>query len=223
MLKHKTAERDMELKDKIILALGDSITAAHRYIVHLKELSGAKEIVNYGIGGTTIAKRKKLFGNEYDKDFIGRVSKMQENADVILVFGGTNDYGHGDVPIGNENDTGEDTFCGCVNKLIHLLKEKYASSTIFFISPLPRVGQDNPFGENGRKSEPFGTLEDYVKALKSVVAKNDLPILDLFVDEDFQLENPKFQEYINADGLHPNAIGHKMIAQKIWNFLQVLN
>ena len=212
----------MEITNKVILAIGDSITEANTYLMHLKELSGAKEAVNYGIGGTTIAKRKKLLGNSYDKDFVGRVKDMQENADIVIVFGGTNDYGHGDVPIGNVTDNGEDTFCGSVNKLIELLKAKYSKAIIFFITPLQRVGQDNPFGENGAKAEPLGTLEEYVKALKNIVNNNKLPMLDLFTDSDFALNSKTFKEYIGPDGLHPNPLGHKVIAEKIYNFIKAL-
>ena len=212
----------MDVKDKVILALGDSITAAQLYLGYLKGLSGAKEVVNYGIGGTTIAKRKKLLGNEYDKDFIGRVSEMRDKADVVLVFGGTNDYGHGDVPIGKASDETEDTFCGCVNILTKSLQAKYPLTKIVFITPLQRVGQDNPFGEGGRKSIPYGTLSEYVCALKNVVSNYGLPIFDLYTDKDFALDGPYFGKYICEDGLHPTDKGHRLIAEKIYDFLRAL-
>ncbi len=212
----------MEIKNKTILALGDSFTSMNTYLVVLKELTGAKEVINYGVGGTTIAKRKKLLGNQFDRDFIGRVSEMQNDADVVLVFGGTNDYGHGDVPIGNNNDESEDTFCGCVNILVQSLLLKYPMARIVFITPTPRIGQDNPYGEDGKKDVPLGTLEEYVIALKSVIKRFSLPILDLYNDEDFSLNNKYFWEYIREDGLHPTDKGHTLLAQKISTFLEKL-
>lgn len=212
----------MDLKNKTILCLGDSITEANTYLETLKEISVAKAVINYGVGGTTIAKRKTLLGNAYDQDFIMRVDAMQTEADIVLVFGGTNDYGHGDVPIGLETDNSTETFSGSVRVLINKLKGKYPQTKIFFITPLHRVGEDNPHGEFGKKPTPMGTLNDYVIALKKVIEKESLPILDFYNDGDFSLSNELFKSYVALDGLHPNNDGHKAIARKINDFCKTL-
>ncbi len=98
--------------------------------------------------------------------------------------------------------------------VLDLLKGKYPNTPIVFITSLPRVNQDDPRGENGQKEIPLGTLADYVRALKQVVARENLPFLDLFSDKDFALENPKFSEYISEDGLHPTDAGHELLAKK---------
>ena len=124
----------MDLKNKTILCLGDSITEANTYLETLKEISGAKAVINYGVGGTTIAKRKTLLGNAYDQDFIMRVDAMQTEADIVLVFGGTNDYGHGDVPIGLETDNTTETFSGSVRVLIKIARSLCPSAHSLFPS-----------------------------------------------------------------------------------------
>ena len=53
-----------------------------------------------------------------------RLETMQEEGDLIVVFGGTNDYGHGDVPIGLETDTTLDTFSGNVRILVDNIRKK---------------------------------------------------------------------------------------------------
>ena len=103
-----------------------------------------------------------------------------------------------------------------------MLKEKYPTSLIFFITPLQRVGQENPYGENGKKAQPSGELKEYVDALIKVVNKNELPLLNLFEDDDFSLNSNKFNEYISADGLHPTNAGHDALASKILAFLKNL-
>ena len=210
----------MELKDKIVLCLGDSITQADGYLEELKNLSGAKAVVNYGVGGTTIAKRKKLLGNRYDEDFLQRADTMQKEADLIVVFGGTNDYGHGDVPIGLESDTTLDTFSGNVRILINMLRAKYKNVPIMFITPLHRINEDDVHGEFGAKPIAMGTLREYVDALIKVVKSENLPILDLYNDSDFSFDNELFRSYVKVDGLHPNDDGHRAIAKKLYEFIK---
>lgn len=61
--------------------------------------------MNYGIGGTRIARQSKQSAEErWDKDFCSRVATIQDEADAVVVFGGTNDYGHGDTPLHRLNE-----------------------------------------------------------------------------------------------------------------------
>lgn len=93
----------MELKGKKINFLGDSITEgagtsceAARFTCVLKDIAGLSEIRNYGIGGTRIARQQTVTNEKHDKnDYCGRFQSMDDDADIIVVFGGTNDYGHG--------------------------------------------------------------------------------------------------------------------------------
>lgn len=90
--------------------------------------------MNYGIGGTRIARQSKQSAEErWDKDFCSRVSTMQNEADAVVVFGGTNDYGHGDAPTGSMNDRTPDTFYGALHTLYSSLIEKYIGASIVVI------------------------------------------------------------------------------------------
>lgn len=210
----------MEIKDKIVLCLGDSITYANEYLEELQRLSGAKEVVNYGVAGTTIAKRKKLLGNRYDEDFLMRLETMQQEGDLIVVFGGTNDYGHGDVPIGLETDNTLDTFSGNVRILINRIRQKYKGVPIIFITPMHRINEDDPHGEFGLKPTAMGTLKEYVDALIKVLKLENVAILDLYNDSDFNFDNELFRSYVKVDGLHPSDDGHRAIAKKLYEFIK---
>lgn len=75
-------------------------------------LSGA-EVKNYGIGGTRIARqREKSEEEKFDQDFVKRADEMEEGADAVVVFGGTNDFGHGDAAIGDFDSRDVYTFYG---------------------------------------------------------------------------------------------------------------
>lgn len=89
--------------------LGDSITEGygaenqeyHIYWQRLRDNCGLAQARGYGISGTRIAVQHWKENPKHDQDFISRVDLMDEDADLIVVFGGTNDYDHGDAPLGN--------------------------------------------------------------------------------------------------------------------------
>lgn len=217
----------MNFQGKTLNFLGDSITeggnatcAEKVFVSVVQRKLQLAEARNYGVGGTCIAKRRSAYEeavlNEiWKEDFVTRAMRMKD-ADGVVVFGGTNDYGHGDVPIGMPTDCGE-TFCGALNRLFDILKEKYPNKPIVFVTPTPRNDVSGPFGEN-RRNFATGTLADYVCAIKSVAKLHCIPVLDLFADQDFSLEG-SFDVLISSDNLHPTDKGHEMIAQKIAKFL----
>ena len=128
---YRKEELFMDLKGTKINFLGDSITEGAgtscveaRFTTLMKEIAGVAEIRNYGIGGTRIARQQTVNNEQYDKnDYCARFSAMDDDADVIVVFGGTNDYGHGDAPFGTFSDRTPDTFCGAVHCLFRGLIE----------------------------------------------------------------------------------------------------
>ena len=89
----------MELKGKKIYFLGDSITEGvgasdteHCYVSVFGKLSGAV-VKNYGISATRIAcQTENLTTKEPDLSFVNRADSMDSDADVVVVFGGTNDF-----------------------------------------------------------------------------------------------------------------------------------
>ena len=109
----------MDWKKKKIAVLGDSITFGadanppeDGFVGQLAKQSRAR-VVNLGICGTRIA-RKRVPSEVamFDQDFCGRFLEIPRDTEVILVFGGTNDYGHGDAPLGDAGDHTPDTFRG---------------------------------------------------------------------------------------------------------------
>lgn len=102
----------MELEGKIINFLGDSITEGvgvtnlnNRYDNRLKRQLHLKGVYNYGIGGTRLAHQSTPSEKpRHDLCFCGRAYDLNPNADITLVYGGVNDYIHGDAPFGNLTD-----------------------------------------------------------------------------------------------------------------------
>ena len=204
--------------------LGDSITAGawltspnDKYTVLLCEKLGATEN-NYGISATRIARQTKPSENaSFDQDFLSRLDGLDETADFTFVFGGTNDYGHGDAPLGNIKDETPYTFYGAMNIMTEYLTEKIGKDKFCYILPLPRFNEDDPRGDNGCKAVAGNPLEAYREAIKNVALKYGADVLDL----NCLFPRPKAQaaDELTADGLHPNAKGHKIIADRLYEYL----
>lgn len=218
----------MELEGKKINFLGDSITEGHG--ASSKEhcfvsLIGAKygaECRNYGIGGTRIARQhSKSIDEKWDRDFCGRVEKMDSDADAVVVFGGTNDFGHGDAPLGTMNDRTVDTFYGALHTLFTSLIERYPLIPIVVLTPLHRWNEDNVRGD-GNKTDDVADLKTYVEIIREVAEYYSLPVLDLYRESGLQPKVPVINKTYFADGLHPNDRGYEVLAQKIAKFLRSL-
>ena len=218
----------MELKGKTINFLGDSITegagtSCNEAIYHsfIKEKYGLKEARNYGIGGTRIARQTEITSLVRDRDFILRAG-MMERADVVVVFGGTNDFGNGQAPVGTFEDRDNHTFYGALHTLIQDLIKDYYDKTIVFITPLHRYNEESCVGTwkpDGVEQRP---LKDYVQAVRDVCEYYSVPVLDLFASGELCGNTPEWYLKYMPDGLHPNDEGHKIIANKLGKFLENL-
>ena len=140
----------MKLCGKKIGFLGDSITygvgtsnAENQYKgFRFPDLVAARSgaiAYNYGISGTRIAKQTVPMEFEPSEGhFSTRVDKMEDGLDAVVVFGGTNDYGHGDASLGTMDSRDEATFYGALHLLIVKLINKYPKAAIIFLTPLHR-------------------------------------------------------------------------------------
>ena len=216
----------MELKGTKINFLGDSITegagtsSPDKMFTMLIEREYGAICQNYGIGGTRIARQKTPTKEKWDRDFISRVPEMDNDADIVVVFGGTNDFGHGDAAIGTMSDRTPYTFYGALHCLYTALTEKYPGVPIVVLTPLHRITEDVPTGDN--KPAPVATLKEYVNIIREVAEYYSFPILDLYKESGLQPKVPIIQQKYIPDGLHPNDDGNAILAHKIARFLEML-
>ena len=207
----------MELKGKKVVFLGDSITegtgaSRHElcYVERFAAMTGA-EVVNYGIGGTRFARRRVPHENpRFDQDFCGRYHMMDDDADIVVVFGGTNDYGHGDAPLGQMGDRSVWSFYGACHTLFSGLIEKYPDKTIVVMTPMHRTNELD-------KNTP---LRDFVYAEREVAEFYSIPVVDLWADLGICARVPVQKELYFADHVHPNDAGHEKIAYTLKRFLE---
>ena len=212
----------MKLQGLKINFLCDSITEGHGCSAVEKRFSNmiAAEYGAvtrcYGIGGTRLARQTKPSENpRHDLDFPSRVKEMEPDADVVVVFGGTNDFGHGNAPFGTPADRTADTFCGALHELYTSLLTKFPKAQFVIITPLHRATESIP-NMHGR------VLRDYVDEIRAAAEYYSLPVLDLWAEYGVQPSVPVMKDMYMPDGLHPNDAGHVILTNKIAKFIENL-
>lgn len=207
--------------------LGDSITWGYSpitgeqiersYSLILKEKLGLKELRNYGINSSILADNQTAF-----EAMCNRYKNMDDNADIVIVFGGTNDYGRDEfgIELGNITDVDVSTVYGALNNICVGLKQKYPNSFIFFITPLKKAFLDNDcnlkYATNFKNNLEY-SLEDVSNAIKEVCGKYNISFFDLYNNCDIY-NNEICKKYL-PDGLHPTEEYHQILANKIYNYI----
>lgn len=215
----------MNIKGKKIAFLGDSITSGvgtsslkKVYWKVIERKTGAV-CSGFGISGTRIAKQIVADPDAvHDRmHFITRIDKIDKNTDIIMVFGGVNDFAHGDAPLGKMSDRKDDTFYGACHLLYERLVESFPKADIFIITPLHCAEEDNRYNAVGFKSNI--KLSDYVNIIVEVASYYSLAVLDLYKISGIKPSIKVHREMFMPDGIHPNDAGNEKIANKIIAFL----
>ena len=223
----------MELKGKIIDFLGDSITEGvgvtdqnNRYdnVIHRRFELAAH--YNYGIGGTRLAHQSVPSEiPRYDLCFCGRAYLLEKSADLIVVYGGVNDYIHGDAYFGKMEDRTPETFCGAVYFLMNLLKTNYEGKKIVFMTPAHmhfKGTSDSLVSPRPIKKPDAQPLSAYVEVIKARGEELGIPVLDLFEKLPIDPNNESDREKYTVDGLHFNDEGQGILAKTLGDFLETL-
>lgn len=205
------------LFNKKIGFLGDSITYGlgvnNPYPTIIQNNTNCNA-VNYGVSGNSIAKAgSKGQPNAQENPMCIRYSQMDNDLDYIIVFGGTNDYAY-QIPLGEETSTDIETFYGGLNTLIEGLIEKYPGKPLLFLTPLYRTLSY----ESGYK------FLDYVVAIKNRCKYYSIPVFDLTERSTIKslIDTINNLYYVNGDRLHPNELGHEIIARIIQHQLEII-
>ncbi|NLR31941.1 SGNH/GDSL hydrolase family protein [Levilactobacillus tujiorum] len=207
--------------DKIINCFGDSTTWGDNgvgtggnqisWTTSIQNIIKFKELRNYGVCGSRIAVK-----SDRDDSFIERYEAMDNDADIITVFGGVNDFQH-DIPLGELGDTDVQTFYGALDTLIHGLVKKYPNQPIIFMTPTknnfhhptknyPTTLQSNEVGLHQK---------DYVEAMLKICDFYSLPVIDLYKESGVSPFLPEYVPKFHPDGLHYSQDGYSHLAHRI--------
>lgn len=224
----------MNVKGFKVNFLGDSITEGvgvanqeNRYDNRLKEELQLSAVNNYSISGTRLA--HQIHPSEkprYDLCFCGRAFDMDHSADMVIVYGGVNDYIHGDAPFGEIGDTTPATFCGGVFFLMNYLRTTYGNKPIIFLTParsfLRHTVDDLLPSTHQKKVTEGKALIAYADAIIETAKQFDIAVLDLYRNLGLDPHDEECYSTYTTDGLHFNDAGHGVLAECLKNFIASL-
>lgn len=205
--KADSLEKRAKFSGKVINCLGDSITAgwiggqpqsiADPKWTATMALNLDCTVNNYGVSGSGIC------GSESYETFSARLARMTETKiDLLLIFGGTNDYGNDRVvTLGTISDTPAQgsNFYASFKYLIEQAMTKYPDAMIGIITPMRR----QRITPNAHGITPAMI----VQAELDVAEYYSIPVFDFF---HHGVINPELSVYTSgytSDGLHPNQKG----------------
>ncbi|MBP3476155.1 MAG: SGNH/GDSL hydrolase family protein [Lachnospiraceae bacterium] len=210
----KIAESQIDFSGKKIACLGDSITAAsnldseedyqqYSYPANLKELLGAEEVYNLGIGGSSI-------GRYWADAFVDRYQDIPEDVDIIIVMGGTNDgFCAADKEFGSLNERAYRTFCGDLDELMRGLREKYPDADIFFATPLPNILHDYLMSER----DYLLPQKNFADVILTLAQEYDYEVIDLYNSNILDSHDVNIVADYMPDGVHGNHEGYRILAE----------
>lgn len=174
---------------------------------------------NYGINSSSIAVPPV---DTTTNPMVTRYTSMADNADLVIVAGGTNDWQYTWTPLGDMTSRDNGTFYGALHNLCLGLMNKYQGKQLLFMTPIKRYQSPlnvTPTDTNGNGK----TLEDYANIIKQVCGYYGIPVLDMFHECTL---NPSISSQATAyfpDGAtHPNQAGHNLMANRLIGYLKQL-
>ena len=217
--------------DYRVAILGDSITdkgvykdiiTAHYTDYLYENCSFIESVQNVGYAGSCIAGLPDKEG-KMSPSFIERCPQIKSNVNLIIVFGGTNDYGIGSFvlpnPLGEYGNESAETFYGGLKTLIDTLEESRHAAKLVFVTPTFRKEQGLP--ELPNKNKYGFSLDEYAAAIKETCEKRNISCIDVF-NELTELNAVTCDDY-EVDGLHLNNEGNvllgKFLAKKLAEIL----
>ena len=197
----------MDLKDKTIAVLGDSVTKGfdgtvnlrYNYPRYLAKYYNC-HVFNKGINGATIYETlEKEIEKIKDKQY-----------DVIILMIGTNDYGHLDVSLVR--------VLSKLTTLVRKLMTQHSEAKIYAVLPLTRYDNDQNAASVVRYADY--TFNDLLNGISDVYSAFQLPFID------WREYNPEFftdfnyKDMYQDQHVHPNAYTYRKLAFYIGDFIK---
>lgn len=226
------------LVDKKVLIMGDSISsdAYGNYTKWVTVLRNEgflpSTVVNNSQHATGFVARYTGEDANAQNDFIDRITAVtdKDSYNLVVVFGGINDYIQ-NIPLGGETgQTDKDTyFKPAVDYFFDYLIKNFTQARIVVISPLRTY---NIYKNTAGGSQATGHYQtEYADYIRAVAKNYCLPVLNLTEESGFCPFIDEFKNkwtlvpagYTSADGTHPNKeYQEKYLAPMIKGFLQQL-
>lgn len=200
--------------NKVLSTMGDSITQQGLWQPHLVAKLGFSSFLNNGVGGTKIIDSNGSDTTAMCRD--ERINAISASSDVVLVMGGTNDWVQS-ASLGTITDTVTNTFYGALKTMCKKLRTRFPDKLICLLTT-PYGAYPNYPGwtdTTGLKNNHGLTAGDYGDAVIKVGKLYGIPVIDVYGNAGWNIDN--IATYVSNDGayLHPNAEGAKRLASVV--------
>ncbi len=204
----------MQKKKKIIF-FGDSITEQAvkpgGFIIKIDSMLKKNNLKdNYELIGAGVSSNKI-----YDLYLRIEADVLNKNPDIVVIFIGVNDVWHKRL-LGTGTDA--DKFEKFYSTIIKRLSDK--NIKVIICTP-PAIGEKTDF-----TNEQDGDLNKYCSIIRSLSAKNNLPLIDLRkIFLEYNLKNNqanKDRGILTNDGVHLNDTGNQLVADEMWKAISKL-
>ena len=210
-------------KNDIYYALGDSITAGSystedgkgvavtnaewSYPRRIGNIYGCT-VHNLGVPGAAIT------------EMMSQATQVGEDATLITITGGANDYYGRTIPLGTPEDTvGSDTVCGKLKEVIEYLLNKCYLCRIVLISPwLIGTGDISSQWSRNNKNANKGnfTYNELNEAFKNIADTYNIRFIDGLTQGPVNIYNVK---QVQKDSIHPTKDFYAIIASWLGGLL----
>ncbi|PCS00285.1 hypothetical protein RU85_GL000705 [Lactococcus garvieae] len=196
---------------KKIGIIGDSVARGYLSKCNFgdifKKESGA-EVTNTAINGA--------FMTDNEENSIYSQSKKISGCDLFIIQG-TDDDWLGNIPVGTKYDDEKTSYIGAFYKVVENVRSLNPNAKILVMTATLQapISNGKMIRTDQWKNTLNNNLHDYMDAQK--IACNDLglPYADFMRPDLMEPMNPAFRKKMMPEGLHPNEIGHQMIAQEL--------
>lgn len=208
---------DSHLNGKKVVFYGDSITAQNKFPVIVKEYYGINAI-NMGVGGSTI-----FYRSNSDMSSDTRINNIPSDADIVMIMGGTNDWGKTQIEdeLTYSNGFDRTKFKGAIAYIVQHIQAQCPNAKIIWCTTIG--------GQNETRATSSPTIQY-------------LPQKDMFGQSGYTFRNAEIEvcnilgievcdtwscgingnnAYIMiGDTVHPTDAGAKLIANYIIGYLK---
>ena len=215
----------IDFSDVKITILGDSITTAsnlsdeekakYAYPVILQEILGCKEIVNLGIGGSSVCR-------EGAYAMVERFSEIPKDTDILIIFGGSNDclfenkwqFGF----IEYDKRMTKSTFCGDLDEMASAIEWSYRNHNeenyvkFIYVNPPSTVLNDGVYAMN---PENMVHQRTFAEAINAIVPAYEFEVIDLYNNNILNSHDLNVNQQFVPDGIHMSPEGYRILAEHI--------
>ena len=203
-------------KGKKICAYGDSVTEQNKWQSFVSSYFNCS-FYNKGVGGTTVTQINSST-NHMSGDT--RIETIPTDSDVVLVFGGHNDWSYASINIGDiktdalsENTSFKSAFALMLKKI----QTRCPNAKIITMTPVGGRTEEASTNQDKQFYIRDLCMSDFANAVKEVSAYYGIPCIDINANSGINTLN--HTTYI-ADLIHPNLEGGKLIANEVINGLK---